>query len=107
MTVQWFFRPEDTVRLFLEHKHLMEARFIPLLYVECCFVNYKHTINMNVVQIDISIVINHLPYVDVQMMTNRSYLIDKKRVFISEAKDENPLDSIVQKVKIALFPSDV
>ncbi|KAL8091292.1 hypothetical protein AgCh_040403 [Apium graveolens] len=52
MTVQWFFRPEDT------------------------------------------------------MMTNRSYLIDRKRVFISEAKDENPLDSIVQKVKIALFPSD-
>lgn len=41
------------------------------------------------------------------MMKDRSKLIDEKRVFISEAKDENPLDSIVQKVKIAQFPSDV
>ncbi|CAL5188227.1 unnamed protein product [Lathyrus oleraceus] len=34
-------------------------------------------------------------------------LIDKKRVFISDVKDENPLDCIVRKVKIALITPDV
>ncbi|OIV94876.1 hypothetical protein TanjilG_22073 [Lupinus angustifolius] len=35
------------------------------------------------------------------VIKNHGDLIDKKRVFISEVKDENPLDCIVSKVKIA------
>ncbi|KAL8091291.1 DNA (cytosine-5)-methyltransferase 1-like [Apium graveolens] len=40
------------------------------------------------------------------MMKNKSYLIHGKRVFFSDAKDDNPLDSIVQKVNIVQLPSD-
>lgn len=55
----------------------------------------------------LSFIINHLSCVDVQMMKNKSYLIHGKRVFFSDAKDDNPLDSIVQKVNIVQLPSDV
>ncbi|XP_017236074.1 DNA (cytosine-5)-methyltransferase CMT3 [Daucus carota subsp. sativus] len=40
------------------------------------------------------------------MIKNKSDLIHKKRVFFSEAKDDNLLDSIIQKVKIAQLSSD-
>ena len=36
----------------------------------------------------------------VQVIKNHGDLVDKKRVFISDVKDVNPLDCIVSKVKI-------
>ncbi|KAA8516963.1 hypothetical protein F0562_017219 [Nyssa sinensis] len=41
------------------------------------------------------------------VIKNQAHLIDKRRVFFSDIKDENPLDCIVSKVKIARLEADV
>lgn len=69
-------------------------------------------VNLNIIsmiagQRYVFVIINSLPYADMQMIKNKSDLIHKKRVFFSEAKDDNLLDSIIQKVKIAQLSSDV
>lgn len=43
----------------------------------------------------------------VQVIKDHGDLVDKKRVFISDVKDENPLDCIVSKVKIAQITPNV
>ncbi|KAK1381682.1 Chromomethylase [Heracleum sosnowskyi] len=40
------------------------------------------------------------------MMKDKSNLVNRKRVFFSDATDDNPLDSIVQKVNIVQLPLD-
>lgn len=42
-----------------------------------------------------------------QVIKSQAHLIDKRRVFSSEMKDDNPLDSIVSKVKIVQLPPNV
>ncbi|KAK1435027.1 hypothetical protein QVD17_00782 [Tagetes erecta] len=41
------------------------------------------------------------------VIKSQAHLIDKRRVFYSEMKDDNPLDSIVSKVKIVQLPPNV
>ncbi|XP_071731251.1 DNA (cytosine-5)-methyltransferase CMT3-like [Rutidosis leptorrhynchoides] len=41
------------------------------------------------------------------VIKTQAHLIDKRRVFISEIKDDNPLNSIVSKVKIVQLPPNV
>ena len=43
----------------------------------------------------------------VQVIKGHAELVDKKRVFMSDVKDDNPLDSIVSKVKIVQIPPNV
>ncbi|CAI9289781.1 unnamed protein product [Lactuca saligna] len=41
------------------------------------------------------------------VIKSQAHLIDKRRVFYSEMKDDNPLDSILSKVKIVQLPPNV
>ncbi|KAJ0605724.1 putative DNA (cytosine-5-)-methyltransferase [Helianthus annuus] len=41
------------------------------------------------------------------VIKSQAHLIDKRRVFYSEMKDDNPLDSIVSKIKIVQLPPNV
>lgn len=42
-----------------------------------------------------------------QVIKGHCDLVDKKRVFLSDVKDENPLDCIVSKVKIVKLTPNV
>jgi len=43
----------------------------------------------------------------VQVIKGHGDLVDKKRVFLSDVKDENPLDCIVSKVNIVKLTPNV
>lgn len=43
----------------------------------------------------------------VQVIKSHGDLVDKKRVFLSDVKDENPLDCIVSKVNIVKLTPNV
>jgi len=43
----------------------------------------------------------------VQVIKDHGNLVDKKRIFISDLKDENPLDCLVRKVNIVQISPDV
>jgi DNA (cytosine-5)-methyltransferase 1 len=43
----------------------------------------------------------------VQVIKNHGDLVDEKRIFKSDVKDENPLDCLVKKVNIVQISPDV
>lgn len=84
-TAQWYYRAQDTVRyifvllVFESENYWYACYLINYLYVSFFF----------------------------QVIKNLEYLIDPKRVFFSEIRDDNPLDCLVEKLNIARIPLNV
>lgn len=77
-TAQWYYRAQDTVS--------------PLL------IFWWSTFGL------ICLILNLFCF---QVIKNVSNLIDTKRVFFSEIRDDNPLDCLVEKLHIARLPLNV
>lgn len=83
---RWFYRAEDTVRL----------NFFMIFF----FFGFTCTMSMNWFN-------SFWSFERVQVIKGHGDLVDKKRVFLSDVKDENPLDCIVSKVNIVKLTPNV
>lgn len=79
-TAQWFYRAEDTV--------WVDNYYFYSLYVPVRFLNHVVSSFGQIIQ--------------------KCYdLIDQKRVFFSEVRNDNPLDCLVKKLRITRLPPNV
>jgi DNA (cytosine-5)-methyltransferase 1 len=84
-TAQWFYRAENTVKIEFQ-------LFRVLFWFALLFMVIVDFGDLNVC---------------VQVIKDHGNLVDKKRIFISDVKDENPLDCLVRKVNIVQISPDV
>ena len=80
-TAQWYYRAKDTVRYLVLSFYRSYEIFV-----------WNHCLIISSI---------------FQVIKKLAYLVDSKRVFFSEIQDDNPLDCLVEKLKIARIPLNV
>lgn len=90
-TSQWYYRPRDTVRI---KKYFQYRRCSCLIF--------------SVVDMFDSLLPHpSKTYLHVQVMKDHGDLLEDKRVFLSEMKDDNPLGCLIERLTIAKVPLNV